>query len=60
MAAAPEVADALRLVRLPYHLSAITQATALAALRHREALMADVEDIKRQRDRIVSELTGWA
>ena len=30
---------------------------ALAALRHRGALMADVEDIKRQRDRIVSELT---
>ncbi|TSE16318.1 histidinol-phosphate transaminase [Arthrobacter sp. KBS0703] len=57
MAAAPEVADALRLVRLPYHLSAITQATALAALHHREALMADVEDIKLQRDRIVAELT---
>ncbi|MGG5175861.1 histidinol-phosphate transaminase [Pseudarthrobacter sp. J1763] len=57
MAAAPEVTDALRLVRLPYHLSAITQATALAALRHRTALMADVEDIKVQRDRIVSELT---
>ena len=57
MAAAPEVADALRLVRLPYHLSAITQATALAALEHREALMADVEDIKQQRDRIVTELT---
>lgn len=56
MAAAPEVADALRLVRLPYHLSAITQATALAALQHRESLMADVEDIKKQRDRIVSEL----
>jgi histidinol-phosphate aminotransferase len=57
MAAAPEVTDALRLVRLPYHLSAVTQATALAALQHREALMADVEDIKSQRDRIVSELT---
>ncbi|MBT2565813.1 histidinol-phosphate transaminase [Arthrobacter sp. ISL-85] len=57
MAAAPEVADALRLVRLPYHLSAITQATALAALEHREALMADVQDIKKQRDRIVAELT---
>lgn len=57
MAAAPEVTDALRLVRLPYHLSAITQATALAALEHREALMADVEDIKKQRDRIVAELT---
>ncbi|MFF1882324.1 histidinol-phosphate transaminase [Pseudarthrobacter sp. NPDC058196] len=57
MAAAPEVTDALRLVRLPYHLSAITQATALAALQHREALMADVQDIKQQRDRIVAELT---
>ncbi|HKU34695.1 MAG TPA: histidinol-phosphate transaminase [Paenarthrobacter sp.] len=56
MAAAPEVTDALRLVRLPYHLSAVTQATALAALQHREALMADVEDIKVQRDRIVTEL----
>ncbi|GGH89278.1 histidinol-phosphate transaminase [Arthrobacter liuii] len=57
MAAAPEVTDALRLVRLPYHLSAITQATALAALEHRESLMADVQDIKTQRDRIVAELT---
>lgn len=57
MAAAPEVTDALRLVRLPYHLSAITQATALAALQHREALMADVQDIKAQRDRIVTELS---
>jgi histidinol-phosphate aminotransferase len=57
MAAAPEVTDALRLVRLPYHLSAITQAAALAALQHRTALMADVQDIKAQRDRIVAELT---
>jgi histidinol-phosphate aminotransferase len=57
MAAAPEVTDALRLVRLPYHLSAITQAAALAALQHRTALMADVQDIKEQRDRIVTELT---
>jgi histidinol-phosphate aminotransferase len=57
MAAAPEVTDAIRLVRLPYHLSAITQAAALAALQHRTALMADVQDIKEQRDRIVTELT---
>lgn len=55
-AAAPEVADAVRLVRLPYHLSAVTQATALAALRHSESLLANVEDIKVQRDRIVDEL----
>lgn len=57
LAAAPEVIDALRLVRLPYHLSAVTQATALAALRHRDSLMAEVEAIKGQRDRIVTELT---
>lgn len=56
LAAAPEVVDALRLVRLPYHLSAITQATALAALQHRSSLMAEVEEIKHQRDRIVKEL----
>lgn len=56
LAAAPEVADALRLVRLPYHLSAVTQATAIAALDHSEALMANVERIKVQRDRIVESL----
>lgn len=56
LAAAPQVADALRLVRLPYHLSAITQATATAALKHSSALLANVEDIKTQRDRIVREL----
>lgn len=58
LAAAPEIADALRLVRLPYHLSAVTQATANAALAHAGALLANVEDIKAQRDRIVAELTA--
>lgn len=57
LAAAPEIADALRLVRLPYHLSAVTQATANAALKQVGALLATVEDIKKQRDRIVSDLT---
>lgn len=56
LAAAPEVTDAIRLVRLPYHLSAVTQATANAALKHVDALLANVEDIKIQRDRIVNEL----
>lgn len=56
LAAAAEVTDALRLVRLPYHLSAVTQATASAALQHAETLMANVEKIKTQRDRIVTEL----
>jgi len=35
LAAAPEICDALRVVRLPYHLSAVSQATAVAALRPR-------------------------
>lgn len=56
LAAAPEVTDALRLVRLPYHLSAVTQAAARAALDHAGSLMANVERIKAQRDRLVSEL----
>nr|WP_278259722.1 aminotransferase class I/II-fold pyridoxal phosphate-dependent enzyme [Nocardioides convexus] len=34
LAAAPEICDAIRVVRLPYHLSALTQAVALAALKH--------------------------
>jgi histidinol-phosphate aminotransferase len=55
-AAAPEVTDAIRLVRLPYHLSAVSQATALAALEHKDVLLSTVEDIKMQRDRIVDDL----
>ncbi|MFC0581458.1 histidinol-phosphate transaminase [Micrococcoides hystricis] len=58
LAAATEVTAALRLVRLPYHLSVMTQATALAALRHSGSLLANVEDIKRQRDRIVTGLSS--
>ncbi|GAB3846055.1 histidinol-phosphate transaminase [Nesterenkonia populi] len=58
LAAAPEITDALRLVRLPYHLSIYTQAAACAALDHAESLMANVEKIKVQRDRIVEELTA--
>ncbi|RUR01063.1 histidinol-phosphate transaminase [Labedella endophytica] len=56
LAAAPAVTDALRLVRLPYHLSALTQAAAVAALRHSDEMLAMVDDIRRQRDRIVTRL----
>ena len=52
LAADPAVIDALRLVRLPYHLSALTQAAASAALRHAPAMMRMVDDIRVQRDRI--------
>jgi histidinol-phosphate aminotransferase len=53
LAADPAVTDALRLVRLPYHLSAFTQAAAVAALAHAPEMLAMVEDIKRQRDRMI-------
>jgi histidinol-phosphate aminotransferase len=52
LAADPAVSDALRLVRLPYHLSALTQAAATAALRHADEMLATVRDIVAQRDRI--------
>nr|MDP9102005.1 aminotransferase class I/II-fold pyridoxal phosphate-dependent enzyme [Actinomycetota bacterium] len=54
VAAGPDVVDALRLVRLPYHLSALTQAAARVALAHSDDLLATVELVKRQRDRMVA------
>lgn len=58
LVADPVVVDALMIVRLPYHLSAVTQAVALAALRHADELLATVDAIKVQRDRIASELVS--
>ena len=54
LAAAPEICDALRVVRLPYHLSAVTQATASAALRHADELLAGVAELRSERDRTVA------
>ncbi len=56
LAADPAVIDALRLVRLPYHLSAFTQAAAEGALAHAQTMLSTVDDIRAQRDRIVTEL----
>lgn len=53
LAAAPEICDALRVVRLPYHLSAVTQAVALAALRHADELLCRVDDLRSERDQLV-------
>ena len=53
LAAAPEICDAIRVVRLPYHLSMLTQAAALAALRHTDELLARVDDLRGERDRLV-------
>lgn len=56
LAADPAVVDALRLVRLPYHLSAITQAAALGALAHTDAMLSMVGDVIVQRDRMTQGL----
>ncbi|WP_420807185.1 histidinol-phosphate transaminase [Actinomyces gaoshouyii] len=54
LAASRELVDMLRVVRLPYHLSAITQAAALAALAHREELMGQVASLREERDCLVA------
>jgi histidinol-phosphate aminotransferase len=56
LAAAPEICDALRIVRLPYHLSAVTQAVALAALRHAHELLGAVDRLRAERDATVDRL----
>jgi histidinol-phosphate aminotransferase len=58
LAADPALVDALRLVRMPYHLSTQTQAVALAALGYADLMLETVGVIKDQRDRIVSALAG--
>ncbi|OZB85429.1 histidinol-phosphate transaminase [Microbacterium sp. 13-71-7] len=62
LAADPAFIDALRLVRLPYHLSALTQAAAIAALRNAPIMLAMVDEIVGQRDRISAtlEALGYA
>jgi histidinol-phosphate aminotransferase len=58
LAASTEITDALRVVRLPYHLSAVTQAVARVALRHADELLARVDDLRAERDRTVTWLRG--
>jgi histidinol-phosphate aminotransferase len=54
--ASPEVIDDLRRVRLPYHLSALTQTAALVALDHREEALEILDAIRAERDRILRAL----
>jgi histidinol-phosphate aminotransferase len=54
--ATPAVVDDLRRVRLPYHLSSITQTAGIIALRHRHEASGLLGAIRVQRDRIVREL----
>jgi histidinol-phosphate aminotransferase len=56
--AAPAVIDAMLLVRLPYHLSSVTQAAARAALRHADDTLGSVAKLIAERDRVTEALTG--
>ena len=53
LAAHPAVVDALQLVRLPYHLSAVTQAVARTALEYADELLGAVETLRAERDALV-------
>ena len=54
LAASAEICDALRVVRLPYHLSAVTQAVAMVALDHAKELLGRVDDLRVERDATVA------
>lgn len=56
LVAAPAVIEAVLLVRLPYHLSALTQAAARAALRHADETLASVAALAAERDRVSAAL----
>ncbi|MCW5954037.1 MAG: histidinol-phosphate transaminase [Propionibacteriaceae bacterium] len=55
-AATPAIVDACRIVRLPYHLSAQTQALARVALAHAAEMLAEVDRLRQVRDRLVAQL----
>ncbi|WP_201294902.1 MULTISPECIES: histidinol-phosphate transaminase [unclassified Nocardiopsis] len=58
LAAHPAVVEALQLVRLPYHLSAVTQTVALTALEYADELLGAVADLRAERDALVAWLRG--
>lgn len=56
LAASPAIVDACRIVRLPYHLSAQTQAVAEVALRHAPELLERVDELRATRDQLLVRL----
>lgn len=56
LVAAPAVIEAVLLVRLPYHLSVISQAAARAALRHAGETLATVAALVAERERVCAAL----
>jgi histidinol-phosphate aminotransferase len=56
LVAHPSVIDAMRLVRLPYHLSALTQVAASAALEFSAELLATVQGLIAAREDVASQM----
>lgn len=56
--ATPALVDAMLLVRLPYHLSSVTQAAARAALRHADDTLGSVATLIAERERVSTALRG--
>jgi histidinol-phosphate aminotransferase len=56
LAASLAIVDACRIVRLPYHLSAQTQAVAEVALRHAPELLERVDELRATRDELLVRL----
>jgi histidinol-phosphate aminotransferase len=50
------VIDALKVVRLPYHLSSLTQAASLVALRHSKLMQSEIDLIIAERNRLTDNL----
>ena len=58
LVADPAIVDTVRVVRLPYHLSAVTQAVARTALAHSEELLGKVATLRTERDALAEHLAG--
>ena len=56
--ASPAFVEAVLLVRLPYHLSSLSQLAAIVALRHSEDTLATVAVLAKERDRVSQALTA--
>ena len=58
LVATPALVEAMLLVRLPYHLSSVTQAAARAALRHADDTLGSVATLIAERERVSTSLTN--
>jgi histidinol-phosphate aminotransferase len=57
LVADPSVVDAMFLVRLPYHLSSLTQTAAEVALEFKSELLGTVDQLRKDRDQVATQLT---